>query len=95
MASRGKADADSVIAAVQLIAGQTQQIKKIVDEVQEASREQAGGVEQIAGAISQMESVTQRVASTAEQSASAATQLTAQCVTLNGIVSELAVMAGA
>lgn len=54
------------------------QVRRLVDEVSEASRQQAQGIDQVSQAITQMEKVTQSSAATAEESAAASEELNAQ-----------------
>jgi hypothetical protein len=69
-------------------------MKQIVQEVNEASRQQSQGIDQIAVALQQMERVTQSTAAVAEESAAASEELTAQAETTLGIVRSLAVRVG-
>ncbi len=91
----GKAKVDQVAASIKAITDESGGVKKLVDEVNSGSQQQAHGIEQIGTAISQMEEVTQRTAATAEESASAAEELNAQSDTLRRIVERLTAMVGA
>ena len=66
----------------------------LVNQMAQASLEQAQGVEQINGAVAQMDKVTQQNASGAEESAAAAEQLSAQAQTVKAIVEELVRLVG-
>lgn len=64
----------------------------LINEVNEASREQALGIEQINRAIHEMDKVTQQTAASAEQQAAAAEEMNAQAGQLALISSELDVV---
>ena len=85
---------DLVAQSIQRITGSAAQVKKIVDEIDVASREQSRGIEQIGGAVGQMEQVTQRNAANAEESAAASEELSSQAQTLTGIAGELRRLVG-
>jgi len=53
-------------------------LQQLVNEVADASSEQAKGIEQINTAVSQMDKITQSNAASAEESASASEELSAQ-----------------
>lgn len=67
-----------VTEAIQAITEGAGKVKNLVDEVNEASKQQAQGIEQVAAAISQVSKVTQTTAASAEQSAAASEELSAQ-----------------
>ncbi|MFY9723931.1 MAG: methyl-accepting chemotaxis protein [Bryobacteraceae bacterium] len=90
----GKTKVDQVATAIRAITEESSKVKKLVDEVNLGSQEQARGIEQIGKAITQMEQVTQKAAANAEESASAAEELNAQSETLKDIVEQLAAMVG-
>lgn len=92
--SDGTAKLDQVAAVIRALTGSAADVKRLVDEVETSSREQARGVEQVARAMVQMEQVTQSTAASAEESAAAAEQLSAQSETLRSIVVELESMIG-
>jgi methyl-accepting chemotaxis protein/methyl-accepting chemotaxis protein-1 (serine sensor receptor) len=71
------------------------QIKRLVDEVSQASRQQAQGFDQVSQAIAQMEKVTQTTAATAEESAAASAQLTGQAEQTMLVVKNLESLVGA
>jgi methyl-accepting chemotaxis protein len=64
-------------------------VKRLVDDVNSGSQEQARGMEQIAKAVSQIDQTTQNVAATAQDSAAASDKLSGQARALNGVVLEL------
>ena len=69
-------------------------VKSIVDDVHDASRQQASGVDQIARAISDMERVTQATAAHAEESAAASEELNAQAESTFVTVSHVRALMG-
>lgn len=64
-------------------------LQQLVNEVAEASGEQAKGIEQINTAVSQMDKITQSNAASAEESASASEELSAQASEMEVAVSHL------
>ncbi|MBS1856206.1 MAG: MCP four helix bundle domain-containing protein [Acidobacteria bacterium] len=91
----GKGKVDRLAEVLRLVAGESDRVKTLVDEVNFGSQEQARGINQIAGAIGQMQQVTQRAAASAQESASAARELNAQSETMKSIVRRLNIMVGA
>ncbi|MFP4036876.1 MAG: methyl-accepting chemotaxis protein [Desulfobacteraceae bacterium] len=61
----------------------------LVDEIAEASKEQAEGIDRVSQAVADMDGVTQQNAASAEESASAAEQMNAQAESMKGYVDEL------
>jgi methyl-accepting chemotaxis protein len=70
------------------------QVASLVEQITNASLEQAHGIEQVNTAISQMDKVVQQNASGAEESASAAEEMSTQAQALKHTVDQLANMAG-
>jgi len=94
-AKEGTDVAGEVGTALGAIVGDVTKVTDLIDGITKASEEQAQGVDQVNTAVSQMDKVTQQNASGAEESASAAEQLSAQAVTVRGMVNELsAVVSG-
>jgi len=93
-ASEGSEVAAQAGEVLQAIVGDISRVAELLNGIARASGEQAQGVEQINTAVSQMDKVTQANAAGAEQSASAAEQLTAQAMTVRGMVEELQAMVG-
>ena len=62
----------------------------LVAEVAAASSEQAQGIDQVNAAMTNMDQVTQQNAASAEESAAASEQLSAQALTMQGIIRDLA-----
>jgi len=69
-------------------------LQQMVNEVAEASAEQAKGIEQINTAVSQMDKITQTNAASAEESASASEELSAQAREMEGAVDTLLQLVG-
>ena len=90
----GVAISQKVAASLNAIAEKTRKVDAIVAEIATASTEQRQGVEQVNIAVSQMDKVTQSTASNAEESAAASEELSAQAITLNDAVKELASLIG-
>jgi methyl-accepting chemotaxis protein/methyl-accepting chemotaxis protein-1 (serine sensor receptor) len=90
----GKGKLDLVGKAIHDITENVTQVKKLVDEVNLGSEEQARGIEQIAKAISQMEQVMQKNAASAEESASASEELNAQAASMSEVVRKLNELVG-
>src|SRR5262249_36209344 len=67
----------------------------MVEEVRQASGQQAQGIDQVTQAIAQMESVTQTTAATAEESAAASEELNAQAEQSMNVVRRLERLANA
>jgi len=80
--------------AIRCITSSTSEVKRLAEEVNLGSGEQARGIEHVAQTLAQMEQVTQEVASSAEESASAANTMTAQARAMNEVVAELVALAG-
>jgi len=70
------------------------QMKVLVEEIGQSSREQGHGIDQIGRAINKMEESTQKSAAHAEESAAAAEELNAQSDSLREIASGLGRMVG-
>ena len=67
----------------------SRKVGNLVDEIAEASREQADGIGQISKAVTQMDKVVQQAAASSEESASAAEELKAQAGQMKGYVTDL------
>ena len=80
--------------AIESISAGTGKLKGLIDEVTEASRQQAHGIDQVSQATAQMEKVTQATAATAEESAAASEELNAQAESSMFVVRKLAAMVG-
>ena len=71
---------------------ENEKVGVLIDQIADASSEQAEGVDQIAKALSAIENVVQRNASNAEESASASEEMSSQASTLKNAVGELMAM---
>ncbi len=80
--------------AIRSITSSAAEVKRLADEVNLGSDEQARGIEHVAQALAQMEQVTQQVATGAAHSASAASTMTAQSRAMDQVVAELVALAG-
>ena len=76
-------------AAFAMVIESTQRVSTLIDEIANASNEQAEGVNQISKAIMEMDKVVQQNAAHAEESASAAEGLSAEAKEMKGIVDTL------
>ena len=65
------------------------ELRALVDDVSQASRQQSEGIDQVTHAIGQMEKVTQTTAATAEESAAASEELNAQAEVSFALVTDL------
>ena len=93
--SEGKNRLAQVTTDVQAITESATQARALVDEVNQASREQAQGIAEVARAITQMQQVTQNSAASAEESASAGEEMRIQSDKLRNVVDRLTEMVGA
>lgn len=80
--------------AIRSITESATEVKRLVEEVNQGSHEQANGIEQIATALADMQRVTQAAAASAEESASASTMMQQQATTLDTVVQQLVSMVG-
>jgi methyl-accepting chemotaxis protein len=71
---------------------ENEKVGGLIDQIADASSEQAEGVDQIAKALTAIENVVQRNASNAEESASASEEMSSQASTLKNAVGELMTM---
>jgi methyl-accepting chemotaxis protein/methyl-accepting chemotaxis protein-1 (serine sensor receptor) len=90
----GKDKVDQVASIIHAITTDSTEIKKLVEQVNAGSNEQAGGISQIGKAVARMEQVTQSTAAAAEQGAAAAEVLSGQSERLRDIVGQLTLMVG-
>jgi methyl-accepting chemotaxis protein len=86
----GQARMVQVTGAMQAITASTGEVKTLIDQVSEASRQQAQGIDQVSRAIAQMERVTHATAATAEESAAASDELKQQATASKALVARLA-----
>ncbi len=85
----GSVKLGQLAASIVTITEGAEKVRKVVDEIDGATREQAQGMRQISDSMSQMDQVTQKNAATAEESASSSEELSAQAETLLAVVSQL------
>jgi CheY-like chemotaxis protein len=78
--------------AIRAITDSAGKVKGLVDEVNEASKQQTQGIGQVATAVTQVSTVTQTAAASAEESAAAAQELSAQSATVSDLVRQLEAM---
>jgi methyl-accepting chemotaxis protein len=88
--NEGQARMTQVTAAMHAITASTGEVKALIDQVSNASRQQAQGIDQVSRAVTQMERVTQTTAATAEESASASDELKQQAAASKVLVARLA-----
>jgi methyl-accepting chemotaxis protein len=93
-ANEGQQKVHLVTGAIASITASTVRAKSLVDEVSEASRQQAQGIDQVSQAVAEMEQVTQRTAATAEESAAAGEELNAQAESSMQAVGRLMALVG-
>jgi methyl-accepting chemotaxis protein len=93
-AKDGAAKLDRMSSTIGQITGSVASLKSLVEEVSEATREQAIGIDQVRQSVTQMEKVTQTTAATAEESAAASEELNALAATATRMVAELETLIG-
>ncbi len=91
-AGEGTNVASAVARSLGKIRADVTKVASLVNDITQASEEQAEGVDQVNTAVSQMDRVTQQNAAGAEESAAASEELSAQAVTVKGMVNDLAVV---
>ena len=82
--------AAEVATAFQGILGDVRGVSDLIQDIAQASREQAQGADQVNSAVAQMDKVTQQNAAGAEEAAAAAAEMAGQAETVKGNVRELA-----
>ena len=87
--NQGASKLERVATAIRAITDSASKVKGLVDEVNEASRQQTQGINQVATAVTQVSTVTQTAAASAEESAAAAEELSAQAQTVADLVRQL------
>ncbi len=93
-AHAGRDTVQHMAVAMTAITENTAKIKQIVEDVNQASIQQAQGIEQVSRALTQLESITQSTAATAEESAATSEELTAQAESSMTVVRTLRTMLG-
>ncbi len=89
LSEKGVEISGQVNVAFDEIIQRTEEVNKIMDEIEAASLEQAKGTAQVTDAIGQMEKVVQQNAASAEESAASAEELQVQARALAVVVREL------
>jgi methyl-accepting chemotaxis protein/methyl-accepting chemotaxis protein-1 (serine sensor receptor) len=92
--NEGTQKLNQMAVAIKSITESTVEVKRLVEEVNSGSQEQARGIEHIASAMTQMEQVTQQAAANAEESASASETMSSQAETMTQVVQQLVSMVG-
>jgi len=92
--AQGVEISDQVAKMLSEIQTKIRQVDELVAEVAGASREQTQGIQQINTAVSQMDKVTQSNAASAEESASAAQELNSQAADMKDSVAKLHQLVG-
>lgn len=85
-ATQGQERLDVVSAAIRDITEGAGKVKNLLDEVNEASKQQGQGIGQVSTGISQVSQVTQTAAASAEEGAAASQELNAQSATVRDLV---------
>jgi methyl-accepting chemotaxis protein len=83
-----------VATGLKQIAGKTREVDELVAEIAKASTEQTQGIAQVNTAVTQMDKVVQAGAARAEEGAAVAQQLSAQSISLQETVEDLARVVG-
>jgi len=91
-ASEGSRKVEQAAGGFAAITERVTEVKGLVDNVSDASNQQALGIDQVLQSIRQMERVTQTTAATAEESAAACEQLNAQADMTMRVVQRLETM---
>jgi methyl-accepting chemotaxis protein/methyl-accepting chemotaxis protein-1 (serine sensor receptor) len=90
--ARAQSGTDSVerlTASIASIAQSIGNVKRLADDVNVASRQQAAGIEQVSKAVVELEKSTQAIAGTAEEGAAVSEELSVQSETVMGVVGQL------
>ena len=87
--SQGSLKLDRVAGSIRGITDSTVEVKKLVDEVNAGSQDQARGLTQIAEAMTRLEGLTQSTSATATEGAASSSKLSAQAETLSAVIAEL------
>lgn len=91
---QGAARLDQVSLAIRGITESAGKVRNLVDEVNEASRQQTEGIHQVSTAITQVSRVTQTAAASAEESAAASQELSSQAQTVRDLLRAIQALAG-
>ena len=91
---QGKARLDHMAGAIRGITESTVEVKRLIDQVNVSSGEQARGIEHIARALAEVERITQLAAANAQQSATASANMSEQSGAMDSVTRELVAMVG-
>ncbi len=83
----GKKIVDAAARTMQEVVGSVQQVREVIEEIAEASRDQSAGVAEISRAIAQIDATTQQNAALVEEAASAATSFQRESAAMLEVVS--------
>ena len=89
-AGEGHKRVGQVSSAIQAIGSSATVVKRLVDSVSTASKQQSRGIEHVSTAVTQLERVAHTTAAVAEESAAASEELSAQVETVIHVVGRLA-----
>ncbi len=92
--NEGAGRLEKVASVIRSITDSSGQVRGLIDQLHEKSREQASGTETIAGTVSQMEQVMQTNAAASEESAAASQEMAAQAASMRQAVLELQKVVG-
>jgi len=87
--AKGEARGNDVKVALSKAVELSNKVRTLLDEINQASREQLKGANQVTKAVSQINSVVQNTASSSEETAAAAEELLSQAEMLKGVVQDL------
>ena len=90
----GASRIDDMAGAIQHITSSAAEAKRLVEEVDTGTQEQARGIDHIARTLAGMEQLTQQTASSAEQSAASAATLSDESGRMSNVVEELVELVG-
>jgi methyl-accepting chemotaxis protein len=90
----GAAKIDDMAGAIKHITLSAVEAKRLVEEVDTGTQEQARSIDHVARTLAGMEQLTQETASSAEQSAASATTLSHESARMAGVVEELVELVG-
>jgi len=91
---QGKARLDELTSHIRSIAGRTEAVTALAQEVQNGSVEQERAMQEIGGALTRMRTVTEKTAVNAQQTAKTSERLSAQSTTLRDVVEGLDALVG-
>jgi methyl-accepting chemotaxis protein/methyl-accepting chemotaxis protein-1 (serine sensor receptor) len=93
--SEGSTNLTLVSEAIRGITASSGQIKALIEQINQGSRQQSEGAGQVTSAVAQMSRLTQRTAAGAEEGAAAGEELSSEAQGLNKMALELSALVGA